>query len=262
MSNEMRYSVAARNLVRASENKIHDDATARALGYAGGLVAGVDVYAILCHLPVACWERAWLETGEVNCQLLKPVYDGQMTSVTAELAGDELQMILDCEGVQCAKAVASLTPGPPLPELEAYQARPLPAERPAAGTTSLAEGTQLGTVQVTITRAAAEAYLDGIAEPLPLYRHEGLVHPGQILRLANSALKENVVLGPWIHTHSTVRNFSPGKVGETLFCRARVRSNTERKGHRFAGLDACVLAEDGRLVAHILHTAIYQPRGR
>jgi hypothetical protein len=72
-------------------------------------------------------------------------------------------------------------------------------------------------------------------------------------------LTHNVVLGPWIHVGSTVNNFSPARVGQTLTARARVAANYEKKGHRFVDLDALVLA-DGAPVARIAHTAIYRPR--
>lgn len=37
--------IVAFNTAHASENRIHDDATAKRYGFAGGLVPGVDVYA-------------------------------------------------------------------------------------------------------------------------------------------------------------------------------------------------------------------------
>ena len=67
--------VVAFNLAAASENKIHDDAVARRLGYHGGLVPGVAVYAYMAHMPVKRWGRAWLENGIAECRLRKPVYD-------------------------------------------------------------------------------------------------------------------------------------------------------------------------------------------
>jgi hypothetical protein len=41
------YSVVAFNTATASTNKIHDDQVAQQLGFRGGLVPGVDVYAYL-----------------------------------------------------------------------------------------------------------------------------------------------------------------------------------------------------------------------
>ena len=49
------YHVSAYNTAKASENKIHDDATAKRFGFRGGLVGGVHVYAYMTHLPVQRW---------------------------------------------------------------------------------------------------------------------------------------------------------------------------------------------------------------
>ena len=80
----MSYQVEAYNLSHASENKIHDDTVAQKLGFAGGLVPGVEVYAYACHPPVERWGRAWLERGRMECRFLKPVYDGRIAEVTRQ----------------------------------------------------------------------------------------------------------------------------------------------------------------------------------
>ena len=53
------------------------------IGFLGGLVPGVEVYAYMTRLPVERWGRAWLEHGTAECRLLKPVYDGDALWVTA-----------------------------------------------------------------------------------------------------------------------------------------------------------------------------------
>ena len=60
------YRVSAFNTAHDSENKIHDDATARRFGFGGGLVPGVDVYGYMTHMPVARWGRAWLSPPLVD----------------------------------------------------------------------------------------------------------------------------------------------------------------------------------------------------
>jgi acyl dehydratase len=99
-----------------------------------------------------------------------------------------------------------------------------------------------------------------VREADPLYAREGLVHPGQVLRLCNQALVQNVVLGPWIHVGSRVRNLAAARVGQRLTARARVTGNAERKGHRFVELDVLVVTEGGVPVAQVAHTAIWRPR--
>ncbi len=80
MSNLQPYHVAAYNTAKASENKIHDDATAKRFGFRGGLVGGVHVYAYMTHLPVQRWGRAWLERGTGDARFGKPVYEGDIAA--------------------------------------------------------------------------------------------------------------------------------------------------------------------------------------
>ena len=67
------YQVSAYNTAHDSENKIHDDATAKRFGFKGGLVGGVYVYAYMSHMPVQRWGRAWLERGTGEARFGKPV---------------------------------------------------------------------------------------------------------------------------------------------------------------------------------------------
>src|ERR1043166_7613207 len=107
------YRVKAFNTAHDSENKIHDDATARRFGFGGGLVPGVDVYGYMSHMPVVRWGRAWLERGTAECRFLKPVYDGEMATVTATESGDGLEIAVESRGELCASGRAALSAAPP-----------------------------------------------------------------------------------------------------------------------------------------------------
>ncbi|WP_205083313.1 hypothetical protein, partial [Paracraurococcus ruber] len=135
-----------------------------------------------------------------------------------------------------------------------------PAERPPASEATLAPGTLLGTRPFRATPADAAAYRDAVGEDDPLYARDGLLHPGQVLRLCNQALVQNVVLGPWIHVGSAVRNVAAARIGEALTACARVTANDVRKGHAFVELDVLVLGGDGAPRAAVRHTAIWRPR--
>ena len=253
------YRVIAYNSAQESENKIHDDAVARRFGFTGGLVPGVDVWAYMAHPAMARWGRAWLERGEGSCRFAKPVYDGDEAVVTAEETPDGLAIGVRSHGAACAEGSAAL---PALPaEPGAFAAPPAPPEhRPPADETSLAVGTLLGMRKLELTESFHHAYLRDVRETDPHCAREGLAHPGMILRTGNWALSHNVVLGPWMHVGSHIRNLSAARVGETITVHARVAANYERKGHRFVELDALTLAGGTRPVALIRHVAIYRPR--
>lgn len=251
------YRVIAFNSARESENKIHDDAVARRFGFTGGLVPGVDVYAYMTHPALVRWGRAWLEHGTCDCRFAQPVYHGDAATITAATAADGLTLGVESHGVVCATGQAGVAanrsdpdpiPAPPAP----------PEHRPDADDVTLAVGTLLGMRPLLLTAAFLDAYVQDVRETDPLYRREGLAHPGLILRTGNWALSHNVVLGPWMHVGSRVRHLAAARLGQTLTVRARVSANYERKGHRFVELEALALTD--RPVAQIHHVAIYRPR--
>lgn len=255
------HQLEAFNTSKESENKIHDDAVARRFGFAGGLVPGVDVYGYMAHMPVARWGRAWLERGVGTCRLLKPVYDGEIATVTAQETADGLTIEVTSRDTLCATGTATLPPASPAPAIDLYAVPPaLPADRPPADEASLATGTLLGMEPLLVTPDFAADYQRDVRETDPVFARQGLVHPATILRVGNWVLRNNVVLGPWIHVGSTVHHFAAARVGQTISARARVTANYDHKGHRFVELDVLVLADEKIAVARIAHTAIYRPR--
>jgi hypothetical protein len=264
-SPSMTYSVDAYNLSQASEKKIHDDQVAQKLGFTGGLVPGVEVFAYMTHPAVAKWGGLWLESGYMQASFRKPLYDGRTAIVTASVDTNaltrklELTLKLESEGVCCATGEATVKPFPPGPMIDAYPRRIPRALRPPADEASLAAGTWLGTKPALLTEQRLHDYLRDVRERNDIYARNGIAHPGQLLRLCNAILVENVVLAPWIHTGSALQNFGVARLGDILSARARVVRNFEHNGHRSVELDVIVVANN-RVVAQVLHTAIYKLR--
>ena len=255
------YRVRAFNTAHDSENKIHDNATARRFGFSGGLVPGVDVYGYMSHPAVERWGRAWLERGTAECRFFKPVYDGDDTTVTATQSGGGIEIAIESRGPVCATGRADLPAGPPeAAALDRFREVAQRLERPPADEASLATDTWLGLDPYPVTPEMAERYLADSQESAAIYMAEGLVHPRDILRAGNFVISRNVVLGPWIHTGSRIRHLAAARVGDRLSARARVTNNYEHKGHRFVDVDVLVLANQASPVAQIAHTAIYRPR--
>jgi acyl dehydratase len=264
------YRVKARNTSATSENKIHDDATARRYGFRGGLVPGVTVYAYLTEPLVAGLGRAWLERGTASVRFARPVFEGEELVVTgAVTARDGRGATATVTGAtaetpEAATLTATLPAGSPTPvNVALYRTAPLPGSRPEVTRELLAGLDVLGTVVTTYDEAAAADWLAKIDDPLALYRgRDGWVHPAWFLNQANQALRQNVRLGPWIHTGSVVRHLGGARLGETLATRGRVRSVFEKKGRGFVEADLVIVAgERARPVAHVLHTAIYRLGG-
>jgi hypothetical protein len=134
------YRVEAFNTATASSNKIHDDTVARRLGFRGGLVPGVDVYAYLCHLPAQLWGERWLRSGTMAARFGAPVYDGDEVTITGMLDDEgALDLSLrDPGGEVCVTGRAALsTKRPALPDPGLWPSPPPPADPPPASAETL-----------------------------------------------------------------------------------------------------------------------------
>ena len=257
----MTYQVDAYNLSHASENRIHDDATAQRFGFTGGLVPGVEVFAYCCHLPVEKWGHDFLRRGAISAGFQKPVSDGRIAIVTATEDAAGLALAVTSEGIACASGHASLPAAPPEAVTLAEWPVVIPPEtRPKASEESLAPGLWLGTRALELTPQVLADYLRDVRETAPIYAEQGIAHPGLVLRMCNWLLTQNVVLGPWIHIGSKLRFHGEARLGERLTARGRISANIERKGHRIVTIEALVLANEARPVARVRHEAIWRPR--
>lgn len=261
----MRYRVVAFNTATASANKIHDDAVASRLGFRGGLVPGVDVYAYLCHLPAERWGGRWVEGGTLTARFEHPVYDGDEVEITADPLpdgdgdGDGVELSLtDPAGTRCAVATAALAEPPSAVDADRWPSGAPPEHPPLASPTTL--DVPFGSIRATFRAERAGEYLDDVREELALFRDGGPAHPGWLLRQCNFVLTANVTMGPWIHVGSTAHLLGAVTDGDVVETRALVTDVRERGGHHFVELDVLQLAGE-RPVARTAHTAIYQPRG-
>jgi hypothetical protein len=257
------HRFTAFNSARGSDNPLHKDDAARSLGYAAGLVPGVDMYAYLTYAPVRKWGARWIQEGSASISLLKPVYEGDVCEILVVHESDaELLAELRCDGsvkaigtfkMDATGAVQALISAvPPI--------RPALNPRPAADEVSLAVGTILGTITRTLPTADSPAFLNDMRDDLPLYAKEAVVHPGYLLRMCNWALSQNVVLGPWIHTGSEIQNHATAHLDEALQARPVVRANYMDKGHRWVEAEIVIVGDKDRVISTVRHIAIYEPR--
>lgn len=247
------YAVVARNLDPAADNRIHDDDVARAFGFTGALVPGVEVFAHATSPLVAAWGTGFFDGGRVALRFRRPVYDGETVVVTAEPRADGLGLAVTGPDavVRAVGTAHPPAPGPPV-DLGRYPAATLPLPRPADPRPG-----PFGTVEVPGDPLAALDYLAAVGDPAALYRDAGLLHPGLLLRLVNLALMDNVELGPWIHTSSACRFLSLPSASSAASVRSVVTGTGRRGAHDEVTYDAVVLLED-RPVLEVTSTALYR----
>lgn len=248
------HTVTAVNTSPDSGNRIHGDDVAADLGFRGGLVPGVDVWAYLARPAIDTWGEAFLAGGAMTGRFAAPVYDGEPVTVTMDADG---ALSLAGPDGECATGSASV-PAEPRPPFD------LPAgehsDRPPASREHLAVGTALMPFHMVYDRAKGQAYVDLVGEADSLPATLGCAHPALLLRPVNWVLSYHVQLGPWIHVSSDVQHHRLVRHGDHLEYRGVVTGLFERGGHEFVDFDCAVLA-DGEPAMSVKHRAIWQLRG-
>jgi acyl dehydratase len=259
-------SVTARNLAPDSDNKIHDDDVARRFGFTGALVPGVEVFAYAVHPFVEAWGLGFLDRGTLQIRFRRPVYDGDLVTVTAQRsAGHAYALTLTGTDGE-VRAVGQAAPesdddlDTATVDRTSFPEAEVPASPPVADSESLAPGTTLGTIVEVADPTGCADYLAGIGETSAAYKEQGIVHPGLLLRMVNASLFRSVTMGPWIHTESSCRFLGRAPVGSTLSSRGVVTGLSSRKGNDYVHYDALVCADE-RAVLAVAHTAIYSLAG-
>lgn len=260
------------NQATESENRIHADDVAKQYGFRGGLVPGVTVFAYLVQPAVEAWGLDWLERGTASVTLDEPLYDGVDFEVTLEeldASPAYLAAVVDAGGVRCAQGRVALPS--PTAETRAPRRRgdpPAPPrdERPEATRAALERLREEALGHVVVEwpgKSELDRYtrdLDAMPDLVRLDRG-GYANAAFVLGIANWVLARNVVLGPWIHVESDVRNFGAIARGSRLCAEASVTDLFERRGHEFVDLDVAVYDDgDDTPLMRASHRAIYRLR--
>ena len=261
------YRVRTHNPSKESENRMHSDEVARRYGFRGGLVPGVTVFSHMTRPVVAHFGNAWLERGWAEVSFSRPAYEGELLTVgtsarvTESVAG--LALICTNEaGVELARMHAGVKDAPDALDARASTppAPPL-AERPEATWDLMEVGVSFPALPWNPTARENLDWCEDVGDDLLLYREDWapLLHPGLVLRQANNVLKNRFVLPAWIHTASRITFHKQPRVGLDYEIRAIPEEKWARKGHEFVRLYVTIRTGE-RIVAEILHTAIFRPR--
>lgn len=253
------WRIVAQNDATDSGNPMHDDARARQLGFAGGLVPGVTLYGYLTRPFVALFGQSFLDGASFEVRFRRPVYEGEAvtTEVTVRAVEDDgctFEFALrNPAGESCVVGTARhpALPATPPPKPATV---PLPVARRPATPEELRANPQLGTLHETFTAAQSAHFVAGMGDDLAIYR--AVVHPSWLLRQANLVVDRNLAVGPWIHVASEIRHFGVIALGELFTVHARITAFDERKGNDYADIDVVYMTD--RPVMHVLHKAIYR----
>lgn len=243
------YRVLALNTDLDHENKAHGDFAAQ-FGFVSGLVPGVNIYGYLTVPVVREYGSAWLNRGWMRLRLIKPFYDGEEVVVCASRHAEGI-------AIDAARASAEASvhdEAPPLPIFD----HPLPAERPAPSSDNIYPGAMLGSFTKNL-QEAQNRIVDALQDPND---YSILAHPTVLLSLSNEILVKNFVLPFWIHTSSEVRTYRAARADETVTVCGRIRDAFPDKGHEYLIAETSVVDQEGILLQHVTHVAIWKFRDK
>lgn len=228
---------------------IHNDESARQLGFSGGFVAGVALYEHIVNKLIDEGEN-WYDGGSAEFSFRKPVYDNQ--PVTFSIDGSSQSFSIFSDDETKPHAVGSLridaeVPVSPVAQFETPEPQPL-------GFPS-----QIGVpLQVKIQADAARA--DWVAEVTgrPLQTIDGQrVYPLS-LWLNPVDLILSYFESPYtIHYWGRVWHHSPVFVGEIITKSGLITEFGEDRTKKTVSFLAWVATENGRPVATIEHKSVY-----
>ena len=262
--------VIARNVAAGDAGSIHDDETARAHGYRGGLVTGVTLIGYATRALVERHGAAWLTGGTLDVRFVRPVYDGEPLRVALAPGRDGVAVALTTgAGTLCAEGAASCDAGgagaapwrtmiPVAPPARAGALPPLRYD-------DLVVGEELRPLYLRPSLEDLAAWADQLEDALPWYREGSpwggaVVHPSWFARLPILLWRNTFGNKTTVHAETRLRYLAPARADKQFITHGYVAAKYERKGQGYMVLDTLTIDEDGREIARNRHTSVIRLR--
>jgi hypothetical protein len=167
-----------------SHASIHDDATARKLGFQGGTIEGPTHFSQFAPLCERLWGRAWFESGCISAHYRNPSFEGE--EVQASLARPQIGQtqcriqIVKRDGTEVLRGTASVGHDPSITALDQRLTELAPLADPVIlRDVKVGMKTERQTVRMEFDQKMGELYpfslqdkLKVITEPSPFYRND------------------------------------------------------------------------------------------
>ena len=245
-------------------NPVHSTDFARALGFDGALVGGATVWGWAVPAIIETLGDGWLEHGWARFRFRQPVYPGDAVRITLspEDGGAFALRMINPAGVDCVVGEVGLGPNAALSEFEAA-ARMDPAPSPAPQPELLVDPSLVG---ADWTPMAADASPETLRAYMQLSHRSHdprfvgdtpRLHPAWLVARAEALMRHNFAITSSIHTRSEVEFLAPAPAGGEVVTGGRCVALYERKGRPIVEFDCLVRGPDGRDLARMRHTTIF-----
>jgi len=241
-------------------NPIHSTSVAKDYGFEGALVGGATAYGWTAQTVMQALGEQWLDYGWAEVSFKRPIYPGDALTIAVS---DDGALSVGHGDVVCFMGRVGLGDAPWRDEfavLEKPTATP-PTDPMQRLTLDIAPvGQDLATRAVRFSIAEAQE-IATVREGETDDRFCGdapRVHPAWIAEQPIHWLHHSYDYGPSIHAKSRIQHVAPAYAGQTFSVAGRCIDAYERKGHHYIVNDTELLAEDGRLLAQVRHTSVFQ----
>lgn len=245
-------------------NPVHSTDFARELGFAGPLVAGATVWGWSVPAILETLGDAWLDRGWARFRFRQPVYPGDEVRVILA-PGDggvfALRMV-NPAGVDCVVGELGLGANAALAGFDApglMAPAPGPDPQPELAVDPALAGVDWTPMAVDASPEVLRAYMQlSHRSGDPRFSGEGArLHPAWLVARAEALMRHNFAISSSIHTRSEVEFLAPAPVGGEVVTGGRCVAVYERKGRPFVEFDCLVRGPDGRDLARMRHTTIF-----
>lgn len=241
------WTAQPRNL---SPNGIHDDERAQELGFDGGFVTGVVLYE---HIAAELMNQGlpWLSEGRVDLRFRRPVYHDEAVTCRVDPETNSYEIKSDDGMGARSSGVFAIDEAPPT--LPTGEAAPSPAGVP------LGDPSLVGMV-MRIEERLDPSRFDVMAENSRFPREldgRKLIPIGQWINPID-LIYEYFGRSTTIHFAGKIWHHSPLFEDESFSTTGVITGFSERRGNKIVEFNALVAAGDGRPVATIEHSSVYE----
>jgi acyl dehydratase len=245
-------------------NVIHANQGAREYGYKAALVGGVTVYGWTVPAVLQALGPEWLDDGWVDVSFRRPTYPGdEMTARVTERDGGFDLTMTNQDGETCLSGEVGLGKALWFADLRSPSRRaaePRPPETPQLTLEVAPVGQDLRPMAVPLSKEDAASFArEREQDDDAAYRGDTpRIHPGWLAARMTPLIHHSYTYGPAIHARSHIQNLAPAFAGQKVTVAGNFREAFERKGHSYGIVDGVILSEDGRELARLRHTTIFE----
>lgn len=242
------WTARPRNLVPGG---IHDDASARALGFEGGFVPGVALYEHIANALIAQGED-WLRRGHVVFERFRrPVYDGEEVRFAIDAEHGSFSITSLDGSDERARGLLSLDAAAPHFDF---------GEPDAHAPAPLGDPAQIGrTLELRVETDAERQRAVEQAQP-GFVRRQGdrVEYPVGLWLNPIDLVRAHFAAPVTVHVAGEIWHHDAPLLGETIVKRGRINGFSERNGNRIVHFDVAVTTADGRPLATIRHESVFE----